>query len=179
MHKNNLAGLPTFHKDDCYAVIETPKGCHHKYDYDPELGCFLLKKTLPEGMSFPLDFGFIPSTLGGDGDPLDILVVLDFPGTTGVLVKVRLLGCIQAEQKEKGGNWERNDRFIAVASHSRTLAKLKSLDDLRPQQLGELIAFFEEYNRLEDRKFRSLVTCGAKAAENLIRFGMKKAKKGK
>lgn len=176
---NDLTKLPTFHKHDCYAIIETPKGSQHKYDYKPELACFMLKKTLPEGMSFPLDFGFIPSTLGGDGDPLDILVVLDFPGEMGALVKVRLLGCCQAEQKAKGEQWERNDRFIAVASHSRTLAEIISLDDLRPQQLEELIAFFEEYNRLEDRKFRSLGTCGAKAAENLIRAGMKKAKKAK
>ena len=72
-------------------------------------------------MTFPLDFGFVPSTLGDDGDPLDVLVVLDFPASLGALVKVRLIGVIEAEQKEKGEDWFRNDRILAVAGHSRTL----------------------------------------------------------
>src|SRR5438874_12249969 len=130
----DLTKLPAFDEEsECWhAVIETPKGSHHKFDFEPKFGCFELKRTLPEGMTFPLDFGFIPSTLGGDGDPLDILVVLDFPAQMGALIKVRLLGCITAEQREEGEKWERNDRFIAVAANSRTLADTKPLDDLRP-----------------------------------------------
>jgi inorganic pyrophosphatase len=179
MTKHDLTKLPAFYKNDWHAVIETPKDSHHKYDYEPEFHCFVLKKTLPQGMSFPLDFGFIPSTLGDDGDPLDILIVLDFPGSMGALVQVRLIGCIQAEQKEKESDWKRNDRFVAVCSHSSTLADVKSFKDLRPKQLDELIAFFEEYNRLEDRKFRSIGTCGERQAEDLIRQGIKMAKKQK
>lgn len=179
MANHDLTKLPAFMDDTCVAIIETPKGSHHKYDFEPNLGCFQLKKTLPEGMSFPLDFGFIPSTLGDDGDPLDILVLLDFPANMGALVKTRLIGCIRAEQKEKGADWIRNDRLIAVAAHSRTLSDTESLSDLHPEQLDELIAFFEQYNRLEERKFRSKGTCGAQEAEALIRAGMKKVKKVK
>jgi inorganic pyrophosphatase len=60
----------------CTAIIETPKGCRNKFDYDPESNLFKLGGLLPEGMMFPFDFGFIPSTLGDDGDPLDIMVLM-------------------------------------------------------------------------------------------------------
>src|SRR6266576_2672477 len=95
----DITELAAFDEDsECWhAVIETPKDSHHKFDFDPKLGCFELKRTLPEGMTFPLDFGFIPSTLGDDDDPLDVLVILDFPAAMGALVKVRLIGAIQAE----------------------------------------------------------------------------------
>src|ERR1700757_4685700 len=58
-------------------VIETPKGSRNKYDYDPDCDCLELATVLPEGMSFPYDFGFVPSTLGEDGEPLDVLVLMD------------------------------------------------------------------------------------------------------
>ena len=64
-------------------VIETPKGSRNKYDYDPDCDCLELATVLPEGMSFPYDFGFVPSTLGEDGDPLDILVLMDAPVVPG------------------------------------------------------------------------------------------------
>jgi inorganic pyrophosphatase len=178
MRARNLTELPAFDKKtECWhAVIETPKGARHKFDFEPSLGCFELKKSLPEGMSFPLDFGFVPSTLGEDGDPLDVLVVLDYPAQMGALVKVRFIGAIMAEQKEKGEDWIRNDRLLAVAGHSRTLADMKSLDDMRPQQLEELTDFFEQYNKLDGKKFRSLGTADATEAAALARKGMKKAK---
>ncbi|HLY06294.1 MAG TPA: inorganic diphosphatase [Rhizomicrobium sp.] len=176
---HNLIKIPAFDRkgDCCHAVIETPKGSHHKFDYDPDLACFQLKKTLPEGMSFPLDFGFVPSTLADDGDPVDILVVLDFPAAMGALVKVRLIAGIEAEQREKNGKWERNDRLIAVADHSRTLADVKALDDLGPGSLDQLIAFFEQYNKLEDKEFRCVGTSTPKGARALVEKGIKAFKK--
>jgi inorganic pyrophosphatase len=72
------------HDDELTVVIiETPKGSRNKYAYDPEEHIFGLKTVLPAGMAFPYDFGFVPSTMGGDGDPLDVLVLMDeaaFPG---------------------------------------------------------------------------------------------------
>ncbi len=70
-------------KQQWRVVIETPKGSHNKYDYDEELGLFMLGGVLPEGMSFPYDFGFLPSTLGGDGDPLDVMLLIDQPAFCG------------------------------------------------------------------------------------------------
>src|SRR5882762_5671412 len=66
-------------KGTCRAIIETPKGCRNKFDYEADSGLFMLAGLLPEGMMFPFDFGFVPSTLGEDGDPLDILVLMDAP----------------------------------------------------------------------------------------------------
>ena len=68
---------------DLRAVIETPRGSRNKFRYDPQCDCFELATALPEGMSFPFDYGFVPSTLGDDGDPLDLLVLMDAPVPSG------------------------------------------------------------------------------------------------
>ena len=73
-------------------------------------------------MTFPFDFGFVPSTLGEDGDPLDILVLMDAPVVPGCVIRARLIGAIEAKQKAKGESWERNDRLIAVAVHALSAA---------------------------------------------------------
>src|SRR6201987_2304457 len=86
----------------CRAIIETPKTRRNKFDYDPESNLFKLGGLLPEGMMFPFDFGFIPSTLGGDGDPLDVMVLMDEPAHVGCLVDVRIIGVIEAKQIEDG-----------------------------------------------------------------------------
>jgi inorganic pyrophosphatase len=96
----------------CRAIIETPKGQRGKLAYDPASGAFELKRMLPDGMSFPLDFGFVPGTRGQDGDPLDILVLNDEPSPVGTLLTARLIGVIEAEQTEDGET-VRNDRILA------------------------------------------------------------------
>lgn len=181
MSKPLLTHISTFDEKSksLHAIIETPKLSANKYDYDPDLACFKLAKTLPEGMSFPFDFGFIPSTLGDDGDPLDVLVLMDFPGVPGCLVKVRLLGAIKAKQKDRGEDWTRNDRLIAVAERSRMLSDIEVLNDLRPHLCDEITAFFVEYNKLDGKQFRPLGTCDAKQARALIETGRQKFKKKK
>src|ERR1700756_857813 len=116
-------------KSICRAIIETPKGCRNKFDSDPDSGLFMLGGLLPEGMMFPFDFGFIPSTLGGDGDPLDILVLMDAPAHVGCLIEVRVIGVIKAEQTEDGKS-ESNDRLLGVAVHSYAHEDLDSLSDV-------------------------------------------------
>src|SRR3954451_2679223 len=83
-------------------IVETARGGRNKMSYDQELGVFRLKKVLPEGMSFPCDFGFVPSTRAADGDPLDALVLMDEPGMMGCLVECRLIGVLRGEQREPG-----------------------------------------------------------------------------
>src|SRR5689334_3990623 len=83
-------------------IVETSQGSRNKYKYDPERRLFKVHKLLPAGASFPFDFGFIPSTVGDDGDPLDVLVVMEEPAPAGILVPARLLGVIEAEQTEGG-----------------------------------------------------------------------------
>src|SRR6202051_786735 len=82
-------------------VIETPKGSRNKYDFDSEEKVFRLKKVLPAGMTFPYDFGFVPRTLADDGDPVNVLVLMDEPAFPGCLLKCRIIGIIEGEQKGK------------------------------------------------------------------------------
>ena len=93
-----LSETATFDKQtgELRVVIETPKGSRNKYDYDPDCDCLELATVLPEGMSFPYDFGFVPSTLGEDGDPLDILVLMDAPVVPGCVIRARPIGAIEA-----------------------------------------------------------------------------------
>src|SRR6478752_7036546 len=130
----DLSSLKPFVDGDKHTVrvvIETPKGSRNKYAFDSEDRTFSLKKVLPEGMSFPYDFGFVPSTLAEDGDPLDVLVLMDEPGRTGCLVECRIIGAICGEQSDDGKK-TRNDRLIGVAIPSHTHSNLKKIDDLNP-----------------------------------------------
>jgi inorganic pyrophosphatase len=158
-------------------VVETPKGSRNKYDYDPDCDCLDLATVLPGGMSFPFDFGFVPSTLGEDGDPLDILILMDAPVVPGCVIRARAVGAIEAKQKAKGETWQRNDRLIAVATHAQTHENVKSLADLRPHLVEEIKAFFVEYNRLRGRKFKPLALSGPGKSRKLIESGMHAFKK--
>lgn len=155
-------------------VIETPRGSRNKYSFDPEQGIFMLKKVLPEGMVFPHDFGFIPSTQADDGDPLDVLLLMDDPAFPGCLVPSRLVGVIEAEQVEEGET-KRNDRLIAVAASSHTHSDIKSLDDLNQKMLDELEAFFVNYNAIDGKKFKVLDRKGPQAAAKCLERSHRKA----
>src|SRR4029453_9457458 len=115
----SVPNLGPFDKESGYvnAIIDTPKGSRNKFKYDDKLGLFKLGGALPLGAVFPFDFGYVPSTKGGDGDPLDILILMDEPAFPGCLVPAKLIGVIEAEQTE-GGETTRNDRLIAVAADS-------------------------------------------------------------
>lgn len=154
--------------DDLRVVIETPKGSRNKYDYVPGCDCLELATVLPEGMTFPYDFGFVPSTLGDDGDPLDVLILMEAPVVPGCIVRARLIGVIEAKQKQKGGGWIRNDRLVAVATHAQTHEAVKRFADLRPHLLDEIKGFFMEYNQLRGRKFRPLSDGGPRRARRLV-----------
>src|SRR5213080_4687902 len=124
-------------KYTCRAIIETPKGCRNKFDYDPDSGLFILGGLLPEGMMFPFDFGFIPSTLGEDGDPLDILVLMDAPAHVGCLIEVKIIGIIKAEQTEDGKT-ETNNRLLGVTVHSYDHEHLASISDVSKTLLDQV-----------------------------------------
>ena len=175
---NLLTRIPAFDPDgDLNVVIETPKGSHNKYAYDEEFGTFRFQGVMPEGNLFPHDFGFVPSTLGEDGDPLDVLVPLDVPLPVGCLLSARPLGVIEAEQRERDGKVERNDRLLAVATKARTHAHVHRLEDLRPGLLDEIEAFFGHYNALSGRRFMPLGRGGPERARELVEAGIAAGRK--
>src|SRR5215831_14917012 len=159
-------------KGTCRAIIETPKGCRNKFDYDPESNLFMLGGLLPEGMMFPFDFGFIPSTLADDGDPLDVLVLMDAPAHVGCLIQVRLIGVISADQVENGHK-VRNDRLLGVAVHSYDHEDLTTIDEVNKTLLSQVEEFFVSYNKQRGKKFRVIGTGGPGKAIKLLKSGMK------
>ncbi len=174
MTLNNLLRLEAFHDDEeLNVVIETPKGSRNKYNYDEKTGLFKLGGVLPSGASFPFDFGFVPSTVGGDGDPLDVLVLMDEPAFAGCLVRTRLVGVIEAEQTERDGETTRNDRLIGVAADSRLHTRVRALEDLGTTLLEEIEHFFVSYNQIKGKKFKPLTRSGAERARELVEEGVK------
>jgi inorganic pyrophosphatase len=148
-------------------VVDTPKGSRIKYKFDERQGLWRLSKVLPQGLSFPYDFGFVPSTRGGDGDPLDVLVLMDEPAFPGCVVPARLIGVLEAEQTE-GGKTVRNDRLVAVVETPYNPAEFRSLEDVNRQRLDEIEDFFVSYNQAEGRQFKPLARRGADHARELV-----------
>ena len=138
----------------------------------------MLGGLLPQGMMFPYDFGFIPSTLGEDGDPLDILVLMDAPAHVGCLIDVRIIGVITAEQVENGKT-ETNDRLLGVAVHSYNHEALESIRDVSRTLLDQLEEFFVSYNKQRGKKFKVTGASGPKKAIKFLKIGIQAHKNQK
>jgi inorganic pyrophosphatase len=144
-------------------IIETPKGSRNKYAFDAQQKVFQLKKVLPAGMAFPYDFGFVPSTKAADGDPVDVLVLMDEPAFPGCLLKCRLIGIIEGQQRE-GKKMIRNDRVVAIEMENHSYAKVKHVKDMGKKFLKELEEFFVNYHELSETQYRILDVRGPKVA---------------
>ncbi len=160
----------TFTKDkNCiHAIIETPKGSAAKYNYDEETQMFKLKKLLPKGMAFPFHFGFIPHTKAEDGDPLDVLVLLDELSWPGCIIECKIIGVMEATETENNKT-NRNDRLIATANASEKYNKIKGLSSMDNYLEKEIENFFNTYNNLEKKEFKIISKKGPEVALNLIK----------
>ena len=149
--------LPIHQHGLLVVVIETPNGSGNKVKFDPELGVYRMDRVLPAGMAFPFNFGFIPQTLAEDGDPLDVIVLLDAPIHPGCVVFSRLIGVLEAEQQDGGkGPWKRNDRLLAVAGGPSGHSSLSSIRDVDPFRLDAIDSFFHSYHALDGDGFRPI-----------------------
>ena len=174
---SNLINLPSFTDDgDVYVVVETPRGSRAKFDYDPKLKAFALSKSLLTGLSYPHDWGFIPSTKAADGDPIDVMVVHDATTFPGTVLTCRIIGILQIEQKSKGKR-ERNDRVFGVPKDSHSEQALKDVRDLSKPIQEELEKFFKATDQLEDKKLEIIGWKGPKAAVEAIKDAGKAFKK--
>ena len=149
-------------------VVDTPAGSSNKYKFNESTGLFEVARILPAGMSFPCDFGSIPSTRADDGDPLDAVVLGLAPAFAGCLVQVRLLGVLRAIQTEHTKK-VRNDRLIGIALTPVNRSTFRSLRDLSPEQLYSIEQFFISYNRAQARDFRITGHAGAREAMAILR----------
>lgn len=155
------------------AIIDTPKGSRNKFKYDEKSGLFRLGGTLPLGAVFPFDFGYIPSTSAADGDPIDILILMDEPAFPGCLVPAKLIGVLEAHQTE-GKKTTRNDRLIGVAAESRNHSHIRFLGDLNSNLVHEIERFFVSYNETKGKQFEVLGRYGPERAATLVRTGVTK-----
>lgn len=158
-------------KFTCQAIVEAQAGSRVKVYYDPDSHRFRIGKFLPLGMVFPLDFAFIPSTLAGDGDPVDILILPEASLPVGSIVKVRILGILEAEQYKPGKRPRRNDRVIARLVESRLFACVENIDQLGATFVNELSTFFATYKRLRGQTYTVLAVGGPDRAADLILEG--------
>jgi inorganic pyrophosphatase len=174
--EENATGMAKTGEELLQVIIETPKGSRNKYSFDPEQKIYVLKSALPAGMSFPYDFGFVPRTKAGDGDPLDVLVLMEEPAFPGCALMARIIGVIEGEQTSSKGT-TRNDRLVAIAETARTYEHLKTIEDIPKQAFREIEGFFVNYHRLQGKKYK-LLGCGdQRAAEKLIKVSSKAASK--
>ena len=173
--------LPVHAHGRVVAVIETPSGSGNKLKFDTELGIFRLDRVLPAGMSrsfsprgatpgmsFSFDFGFIPQTLAEDGDPLDVIVLLDSPLYPGCAIEVRMIGVLLAEQQDGGvGPWVRNDRLVAVAGGPKGHSSVRAIRDVDRFRVEAIESFFTTCHGLDGDRFRG--HGGTKVAADAIK----------
>jgi inorganic pyrophosphatase len=164
---NRLPNELSKEKRELKAVIETPKGRRNKFKYEPEKQVFSLSRVLPEGFLFPFDFGFIPSTKAPDGDPLDVVVLMEEPAHVGCVLDVRLIGVVKVVQKE-GGKERRNDRLLAVAVQSFQFSDIKEVSEIRPSTLKQLTDFFALYNKDSGKQDEVEAVEGAESALQVL-----------
>ena len=138
-----LDRLSTFDDDGALrVVVESPRGSATKYEFDPELGTFSVTRELPLGVTYPFDWGFIPGTLGADGDPLDAMVLHSHPSYPGIVLPCRILGMVELVQREGNSKRITNNRVIATPSWHQALVALEEARDLPKDIKAEIIQFF-------------------------------------
>lgn len=133
------------------AVIEIPEGSVNKYEYDKKLHVFRLDRRLYSPVHYPGDYGFIPSTLAADGDPLDVLVLVHDPTFTGAFVEVRPIGVLQMTDQGK-----MDEKILAVLSSNPRHEAMHSYTDVYPHLLKEITHFFSIYKDLEGKRTKML-----------------------
>src|SRR2546423_3167266 len=160
-----------------HVVVETPRGSAAKLEFDPELQTFTLSKSLMLGLSYPYDWGFVPSTKGEDGDPIDALVLHDTATAPGLVLKCKVIGVLEVMQSEKGKKAIRNDRLIAVPRDSHREQADKDARELPKQVRAEIEKFFVATDELESKELKFLGWKGPNAGAPLIETAAKEFKK--
>lgn len=150
--------------DHLHAIIEIPRGSRNKFELDKETGLFRFDRLLYSAVYYPGDYGFIPSTLADDDDPLDVLVMVTEPTFPGCLIDVRPIG-VFAMRDEKG----QDEKVLAVPVRDPLYDEFHELDDAAPHFLREVEHFFAIYKELEGVRTEILGWRGREAAAEIIR----------
>ena len=176
VNPSNYEMIPTFPEGSdkfiINAIIETPRNQRLKFAFDPACGLFKLKTLIAEGLSWPYDYGFIPQTLGDDGDPLDVLFLCDAPTFAGCMVTSRMLGLIRLDKKG-----EEHDRILAAAVPVKGVAQttdtFDDIDDVPKEIVDSIARFLVEYSRDEDNRIELKGVKSRKRALQAVMDGVK------
>jgi inorganic pyrophosphatase len=134
--------------DTVNVIVEIPRGSQNKYELDHETNTIMLDRHLIVSMGYPAEYGFIPDTLGGDGDPLDALVLTEYPTFPGCLVKSRILGmCVMTDEKGEDA------KLICVPDYDPAWKAAKDITDVPKATLDKLSHFFTVYKDLDEGKW--------------------------
>lgn len=147
----DLNRLTTDSRDAIYTVIEIPQNSDPiKYEYDKEIGGLVVDRFMPGAMFYPCNYGFMPNSLSGDGDPLDVLVYTNYPIAAGAAIKVKPIGVLVTED-ESGDD----EKILAVPVDKcdASFKDVNSIDDLPKIFLDRISNFFERYKDLEPKKW--------------------------
>ena len=128
-------------------IIEIPKGSTNKYEVDQKTGVIRLDRVLYSPLFYPFDYGYIPQTLYGDGDPIDVLVLVSHPTFPGCVIEAKPIGVLEMRD-DKGPD----EKILCVATKDPRYSFRKSINDLQEHTLKEIIHFFEVYKTLEEKE---------------------------
>jgi inorganic pyrophosphatase len=144
-------------------IVEIPKNSSNKYEYDRKLGVFRLDRALYSPMHYPGDYGFIPSTLAEDDDPVDILAFVDDPSYPGVLIAVRPVGVLTMIDQGKP-----DEKILAVPDRNPRFDSIRAIEDVPPHNRREIEHFFDIYKELEGKRTEVRGWSGADRAREMI-----------
>jgi inorganic pyrophosphatase len=136
--------------DTVRAIVEIPRGSPNKYEYDVALGVFRLDRPLYSPMHYPGDYGFIPGTLAEDGDPVDVLTLVEAPSFTGCLIEVRPVGLLDMLD-----NFEADQKVLAVPARDPRYDQVREMDGVPDHTRKEIEHFFQIYKELEGKTVRT------------------------
>lgn len=178
----NMHKLPTWNdQDQLVCVVESPRGSKAKFKYDPKLKVFTLNRALILGINYPYDWGFIPSTMAEDGDPLDVMIFHDVPTFPGVVMACEAIGALLVTQKKSDGSTGRqpNHRVFAVPAGSEREQENKDVRELPKRVRKELEKFFVAAGALANKDLEIVDWVGPDEAVDLVKQAQKKWKKQK
>jgi len=128
------------------AVIEIPQGSRAKYEIDKPSGLLKLDRVIYSSFYYPVNYGFIPQTYGGDKDPLDILVITSLAVQPLTIMQAKIIGVMQMVD-----SGDADDKIIAVAANDPSVNHYNNIEELQKHFFEELRHFFEEYKKLENK----------------------------
>ena len=155
-------------------VVETPAGSGVKYAWDGDSQCVVWSRPLVGGLTFPYDFGFLPQTLGDDGDALDAMLLTDRGSHPGIVVPARVLGALRVEQFRDEAPAKRNDRIMLQPLNEHRSAHVRDVTDLPERTLSEIESFFLASLSLTGKRIEFRGWANAAEAEELVTAAAKR-----